>query len=257
LKRGVQSLDVRELVYLSAGKLRELNVDRRLGLLGRIKAGINVLNLINISGEVDLIRKEVRELDRVIDGLESKWFTEQVAAHEWVEFEAPMAYTAVDSAVIFLDVAESSDEYPTGGDMRFLLHGSRHNLIGSQPASPATVEVLSELAATRSVLHPDVIASSINHFLDLVVYKARDESDEAEARLPAHSMYRFKHQIRGATMCYAVPALTDYMRLPFTAGWVRGHARVTGVVPATSEHPYTLFASPLYVQFGPTVSKRD
>lgn len=253
----MQRSDVRELVYLSAGKLRELDIDRRPGLLGRMKANINVLNLIGISGEVDLHRKAARELDRMIDWLESKWFTEQVSVHELVQFEAPMAYTAVDSAVIFLDAAEPSDDYPAGGDMRFLLHGSRHNLLNAQPVVPATVEGLSELAATRSVLHPDVIASSINHFLDLVVRRAREDSDELESRLPTHSMYRFKNQIRGATMRYAVPALTDYVRLPYTAGWVRGHARVTGVVPATSEHPYTLFASPLYVQFGAPPSKHD
>lgn len=45
------------------------------------------------------------------------------------------------------------------------------------------------------------------------------------------------------------------MRRSCTAGWVRGHARVTGVVPATSEHPSTLFASPLHVQFGRMLSR--
>jgi hypothetical protein len=45
------------------------------------------------------------------------------------------------------------------------------------------------------------------------------------------------------------------MQMPYMAGRVRGHARVTGVVPATSDRPYTLFASPLYVQFGAPPSK--
>ncbi|MFC4859247.1 SAVMC3_10250 family protein [Actinophytocola glycyrrhizae] len=230
-------------------KAPPLNIGRRRGFLGTVKATVNLLNIGSFSGEIGTQRNIGLELNRAVENLETVWFTEQVRAYEWVEFEALMSYTTIGSAVVFLDVAGSTGGCPSGGESRLLLHGSSGNLVDEGPHSSVTAEELSELAAARSVYHPDVLASVVNHFVDLIEYRSDESSDQTDTGPGIHGSW-FNNHIGGAGLHHVVPALADRLRLPYTAGWVRGHARVTGVAPATAEHPYTLFASPLYVQLG-------
>lgn len=61
-----------------------------------------------------------------------KWFADpDVRPGQWVHFEAPMSYGVVVGAATSLDVDESVDGYPSGGQLRLLLHGSSAHLLGA------------------------------------------------------------------------------------------------------------------------------
>lgn len=148
----------------------------------------------------------------------------------------------IDSAVVFLDVEESADNYPTGGATRLLLHGSATHLVGSGPAGRTTVEELSEIAGATSVIHADSYASVFNNFFDLIIY-------ESARGLEAPDDPRWKFHIRAplAGVNHVLPALTTRLRLPITAGWMGGYARVTAVAPLGNNRRL-IFATPLYVE---------
>lgn len=185
-----------DLVYLSTGKLRQLNIGRRRGFLGKVNATVNLLSIGSVSGEIGTQRNVARELERAVERLETVWFTEQVRAYQWVEFEALMSYTIIGSAVVFLDVAGSTGGCPSGGESRLLLHGSSGNLVDEGPHASVTVEELSELAAARSVYHPEVLASVINHFVDLIEYRSNEGSDQTDTGPAIHGSW-FNNHIGG------------------------------------------------------------
>lgn len=124
---------VRELVYLSKRKLRQFDLGWWRDLRARVKATIKPPG-IELTVETDVRRSDLAVLDAVIAALERSdrapvWFTEDVQPGQWVRFEAPMSYTTIGTAIVFLDVDEQSQAYPSGGQVRLMLHGSAVHLV--------------------------------------------------------------------------------------------------------------------------------
>ena len=232
-------------MYLSTRKLRQLDVGRRRSFIAQLKATIKApLGLGELTVESGKLQNDLPKLDSIIAGLDRSdrapvWFTEAVSPGQWVQFEAPMGYTTISKAVVFLDVDEPAEGYPSGGEVRLLLHGSSEHLLeGSSPRT--SVDELSTEASMRSSIDAEAYASVFNHFFDLIEYGSRQDINGFES----NGMMSFKNRIGVAGLDHVLPTLTSHLRLPHTAAWVAGFARVTAVVGQGA----TLFATPLYVE---------
>lgn len=233
---------MRELVYLSKRKLEQFDLGRRHRIQSPLKITIKppFLELVTRTARP---QKDMRELDAVIDALERSdrapvWFTESVQPGQWVHFEAQMSYTTVGNVVVFLQIDGDHD-------VRLMLHGSSQHLIGRDPPLQTSVEELSEQASTRSTIDAEAFASVFNHFFDLIEYASRQEINALEVD---HVM-SFNRRVRAAGLDHVLPTLNDHFRLPYTAAWMAGRARITAVAPRTVAHCSTLFATPLYVEY--------
>ena len=232
-------------MYLSTQKLRQLDAGRRRGPIAQLKATIKApFGIGELTAESGNLQDRLPKLDSIItaqdrDERAPVWFTEAVRPGQWVQFEAPMGYTTISKAVVFLDVDEPSESYPTGGKVRLVLHGSAEHLLeGSYPRT--SVDELSTEASTRSPIDAEAFASVFNHFFDLIEYESRQDINGHES----HGMMSFKNRIGVAGLDHVLPTLTSHLRLPDTAAWLAGRARVTAVVGNRS----TVFATPLYVE---------
>jgi hypothetical protein len=236
---------MRELVYLSTRKLRALDTERLRGRVAQLKATIKApLGIGELAVESRRFQNGIPKLDSMLaeldrSGRDAVWFTEATRSGQWVHFEAPMGYSTVGKAVVFLDIDQPSDGYPSGGDARLVLHGSAEHLLeGSYPRT--SVDELSAEASTRSSIDAEAFASVFNHFFSLIEYESRRDFNGVEP----HRVMTFKNRIRAAGLDHVLPTLTNHLRLPYTAAWLAGRARVTAVAGPRS----TVFATPLYVE---------
>jgi hypothetical protein len=215
---------MRELIYVSQAKLRQLVPDlpKRTSLRD-VDAEVNT----PVGGfKVGKATREAEPaLAAAVARLEAsdrapRWFGEpELRPGQWVHFEAPMSYGEVRDVVIFLDADQPDDSYPSGGERRLLLHGSRAHLVG--PAVPLDVPV-------GGSLWPRFVRA-----MNLV-----DRDDGVE--LPPSGRYFLTRIVR------FLDRMTDRLQPGYTAGWVAGYARVTAVIPADTGT--VLAATPLYVE---------
>lgn len=215
---------VRELIYVSQAKLRQLVPDlpKRAGLRD-VEAEVNT----PVGGFK--VGKAAREVDpglaAAVARLEAsdrapEWFVEPgIRPGEWVHFEAPMSYGDVGGAVVFLDSDQVDDSYPSRGGLRLLLHGSSEHLVG--PAAPPRVP-----SQPMSMWPRFVRALTLEYEMNV------------ELARPHHSFLKWVVRI--------LDRLTDSLQPAYTAGWVAGYARVTAVIPIDSGT--LLAATPLYVE---------
>ncbi|WP_409463224.1 SAVMC3_10250 family protein [Amycolatopsis sp. GA6-003] len=212
-----------ELIYVSQAKLRQLVPDLpgRFGLRdveAEVTTPVGGLKLGKAAREAE------RGLAAAVTRLEASdrapiWFAEPgIRPGQWVQFEAPMSYGDADGAVFFLDTEQADELYPSGGELRLLLHSSSAHLIG--PAAPLDV---------------GSFASRWGRFLEVL---SRDREDGVEL-LPAFHPFL-------ARVARAMDRLTDHLQPHYTSAWVAGYARVTAVIPINTST--LLAATPLYVE---------
>ncbi|WP_158894822.1 SAVMC3_10250 family protein [Amycolatopsis anabasis] len=246
---------MRELVYLSDRKLRQFLGDRRrrwwqrTGVEGELK--------IPFLGQLKLTRAaedaERPELDEVIAQIEestraARWYADEtVRPGQWVQFEAPLNYSAMGrkyfhSAVLFLDSGQQ--------DVRLLLHGSpEHLLIGRD----RRVAVDSELDKFAEGLN----SPSYEYFWYYVAggrYGLTFHTDPRDAirAVWAEGPQGFsKGDIQSALRLTV--DLLDERFSPVTAAWMAGYARVTASTtllrqPGT-DPARLVVATPLYVEY--------
>jgi len=166
---------VRELVYVSDRKFATFDHSRRRGLLSRFKVKLKAplgFGEAEIEAEAGSRRfpdidRAVADLDREL-GWEPVWFTEDVITGQWVQFEAPMAYTTFGTTVVFLDVDQPTDQYPSGGKRRLVLHGAAKHLVGAGSAPRTSVEELSVEAAKHSPVSAEAHESEFHYFEHLI-----------------------------------------------------------------------------------------
>lgn len=243
---------MRELVYLSNRKLQQFDLGSKRGLLGRIMASIKVpIGIGQLTVETAGPQERLPTLDTVLAALDGDdrapvWFTEPVQPGQWVHFEAPMSYIVIGKAVVFLDVDEPSTAYPSGGEVRLLLHGSAEHVVGTTQPPRTSVDELSTQAAKYSSdgVDAEAYASVFNHFFRLIDHASRQDIDSVEE----DRMLSFKNSIRAAGLDHVLPTVSRHLHLPSTAAWMAGCARVTAVARSAAGHRSTLFATPLYVQ---------
>lgn len=244
---------MRELVYLSKRKLEAFDLGWRRGLLTKIKATVKApLGLGELAVETDGGRSVYRDLDRVLTRLDRDperapvWFTDDVMPGQWVRFEAPLSYAVVGTTAVFLDVEEPTPTYPTGGQRRLMLHGAAEHLVGAGQQRRTSVEELSAEAATSSPVSAEAFESVFNHFFDLITYATGHDVTSRTDR----NMGMVRDRMTASGLGHVIPTMGRYLRLPHSAAWMAGCARVTNLAPKLRDFPTeTLFASPLYVEY--------
>ncbi|MDQ0378457.1 SAVMC3_10250 family protein [Amycolatopsis thermophila] len=218
---------MRELIYVSTAKLRQLVPDLPKRPRGLRDVEAEVTTPVGGVKVGKAARPAEPGLAAAVAGLEAsprapKWFAEPgLRPGQWVHFEAPMAYGEIGGSVVFLDVDEAVDGYPTGGRLRLLLHGSRDHLVGALPGAERDMDPG----------HHSLWVRFVQILMEL------DEPDRAEAA---------EHPRFLARMVDSLDALADRLQPRFTAAWAAGYARITAVVPV--DECTILAATPLYVE---------
>lgn len=246
---------MRELLYLSQRKLRQFDLGRppwrrigaHLNVAGEVKLpGIGGLTVAKGS---DSPRATDPDLDKVIAALEksdraSRWFTEDVMPGQWVQFEAPMSYALSDhGGVVFIDLDRKTPTYPTGGEIRLILHGSSEHLLSNcrPPAQEISDEAI-DAAMGYSVGNPQHLLSEF-----LTDLSSADEPIEQD---PSIAIKRVERKVP-EHYTHLIQVLSSQLDLPHTAAWMAGHARITAVPPPV-DGIRIVVATPLYVEYVPT-----
>lgn len=220
---------MRELIYVSAAKLRQLVPDlpQRERALRDVEAQVNTpvggFKVGKAAGE------PAPGLAEAVAALEAssrapRWFAEPgVRPGQWVHFEAPMGYGRLGEAVLFVNAEHADDD-------RLLLHGSLHHMVGAPPPGPDAHDLRHALGPSRSWFWVG----------------------QALAALDAENPRAFAdHDLTGpvsgvARIIRGMDRLAQQLQLDHTAAWMAGYARVTAVIPA---HGRTILAAtPLYVE---------
>lgn len=220
---------MRELVYASDAKLRQLLPDLPGGP-GRPRATEAEIKTPLGGFKVGKATQEPGSgLAAAVARLEAssrapRWFADPaVQPGHWVHFEAPLAVGTVADAVVFLDPGEPTEDYPSGGHLRLLLHGSAHYLTGTRSA-PSTTD--------------DGNRSLWGRFKGVLASLDAMDSESAQSDLSGT-----RHEWR---IEQVVGHLSRILEPGYTAAWMAGYARVTAKIP-TGAGPL-LAATPLYVE---------
>lgn len=246
---------VREVVYLSKRKLdKEFGRSRGFrSWITNIQAKFKAGSVAELTVDATAGQRLLRQADAAVKGLRKgarapvPALTERAHNGQWVQFAAPMSYTTIRNAAVFLDAGAQSEAHPTGDQARLLLHGSAVHLVDEGSVQHTTVDELSEQASEQftaegaSPVPADCWASPINSFLDLIEWAAQEEAKSLES----HGAMSFPHQVGAASLHEMVPLIERRLRLPYTAEWVGGYARVTAAPTGNSS---IMFATPLYVE---------
>lgn len=217
---------MRELVYVSEAKLRQISNDlpSKKGRLRNVEAEVSTpvggLKVGKAAGESrPYLAAAVRALDS--SPRATKWFAQSnVRPGDWVHFEAPLSFDVVRDAVAFVDINESSSEYPSGGSIRLLLHGSAYHMIGHD--------------IDRTHFGP--LAQTYSYwprFLRALNDLSHNSGEPSEDW--------------GPWISDSVDRLTRCLRPDLTSSWMAGWARVTAVVPC--KESVIIGATPLYVEY--------
>ncbi|OXM70160.1 MULTISPECIES: SAVMC3_10250 family protein [Amycolatopsis] len=227
---------MRELIYVSQAKLQQLapGLPKRAGGLRDVEAEVNT----PVGGfKVGKAAREAEPgLAAAVAALEAssrapRWFAEpDVRPGQWVHFEAPMSYGQVEDAVLFIDIDRADGDYPTGGRLRLLLHGSVGHLVGAPPPGPDARSLRQALGPSRSWFHVCQALRALN----------REDPQPTGNDDHGHPADQVAGIVRG------MDRLTNRLQPEHTAAWVAGYARVTAVIPAFRQT--ILAATPLYVE---------
>lgn len=235
---------MRELVYLSLRKLSQFQPERPRGRLLRRITGVGAKAPLSM-GEINLTlagtdTQSIPHLDEVLKELDKRrrgvqWYEDEaVRVGDWVQFEAHMNYAVVSephltdgAPLLFWEPKrDHSDGGSTGQPNVLLLHASPDGLVGN-PAG-----VTGGIAGSMSGVSQLVRA--------LERLSCSDEPLGAESRLDNRTwVYVLANIIRKLDRDYP----------SFTASWLAGYARITGIIPPGENYRSSyMLATPLYVE---------
>ncbi|MFF6980300.1 SAVMC3_10250 family protein [Streptomyces sp. NPDC008343] len=268
---------MRELVYLSERKLQQFRLGKRRRWNNRtpVEGEINFLGFGGVRfgptppGAGDAVTPD---LESVISALEASdraamWFGDPaVQPGQWVYFEAPLCYAPLGlrdepGAVVFIDHGEPTAGYPTGGQVRLLMHGSEAHVVGSATSPPVHPQLpddpfpavrFNDLSDFRTFAH---LLTELNRR-----WAAADAGEtDAVAALDERPFVRYLPElVTRSGHSYASIAdvirrnvfdLDSLVEPRLTASWLAGHARVSVQVPSQRrDEPRVVVATPLYVE---------
>lgn len=239
---------MRELVYLSQSKLQQFTFEPPRRWRGRAQVegeisvpGLGAVKVTPAAAGQDT--RPVADLEKVVSSLESsgraaQWFAnERAQVGQWVRFSAPLSYTTVAGAVLFLDGDRRTAAYPTGGALRLMLHGSREHLVGtSQDLSTKAV------AEHHYLSHSTVIRLLRNLHSYLAATQGEGDADGF------HSSQSGDEPALPSMLERLVVLLGSYLHLKYTVAWMTGYARITAMVPF-DRNDRIMLATPLFVEY--------
>lgn len=237
---------MRELVCLSAGKLRQFRPTRRAPRTGTLRPSTPVGEIDIDSQAPDAEQSRSRHVDRVDRHLNqsARWYSEPgLRPGQWVQFEAPLRCITLNGSyrnlVLFSDPAPGEDPgHEREADCRLLMHGSAHHLLGLSPVPVDGPPLESHDGGSSAGATVLTRAGLAVEALDAAPLPPSDPSAPVEptgADAPQSGLQSLLAAID------RTPALRG------TAVWMRGLARVTVTVDTASGRR-CLVASPLTVE---------
>jgi hypothetical protein len=235
---------MRELVYLSLRKLSQFQPERPRGRFLRRITGVGATAPLSL-GEISLTlagpdTQSIPHLDEVLEELDKRrrgvqWYEDEaVRVGDWVQFEARMNYAVVsephltDAAPLLFwePKRDRSDDGSTGQTSALLLHASPDGLVGN-PAG-VTGGVADSMSGIGQLIRA------------LERLSGSDEPLSAEPRLDNRMwVYTLSKIARKLDRDYP----------SFTASWLAGYARITGIIPPGQIYRGSyILATPLYVE---------
>jgi hypothetical protein len=249
----VAGVPVREVVYLSEGKLKGFLPEPRRTLPAvKMQAGISLVGVTVEKPVPDGARDLRRHLERVEKEMarDALWYTEpELTPGSWVMFEALLNWVTLRGRyrdlVLFVDSSPESGHQSEADPTirRLLLHGSARHLLGGPPPQidgPALTDLGSggHSAGTLFVTNAGHVVSALTHSRDPL----ESESDEGNplvstAPLPSAGI---------RDLLAALDAENSEIN---TSALVAGYARVSALLPETATAAGCLVASPLIVEY--------
>ncbi|WP_406841228.1 SAVMC3_10250 family protein [Streptomyces sp. AHU1] len=250
---------VRELVYLSDGKLRQFLPERRLRA-PRAKWQLSTpVGGVGWEPEaLDVERARNERLHQVVRhvSVNARWFTEDgLRAGSWVQFEAPLNYLMLRGSlapdmVLFVDPPRPVEGYETGGRVRLVLHGSARHLTSSQnpvvAEPPLGMEQRGALGGSFGGSFGRLVLTPAASLLTDLAGEPAVTSDLPRLGDPGGRGVR---TLADGT-CQLLETLDGQLPAE-TAAWMCGFARITAVIdaPPSSESAAYVVGTPLYVEF--------
>lgn len=245
---------MREVVYLSEGKLKEFLPEPRRALPAvKLHTGISLAKIDVETPAPDNARNLRRHLERVEKEMDRQtaWYTEpDLTPGRWVQFEAPLNWFTLrgrhQDLVLFVDpVPASASAHQPGTSRRLLLHGSARHLLGRPPIQvdgPALtgLEGSGHSAGTIFVTNAGHVINALAHAHDPL----ESGAEAAEGHPPMSPTSMRRSGIRD--LLAAVDAESSEVS---THALMFGYARVSALLPETATEMSCLVASPLIVEY--------
>jgi hypothetical protein len=255
---------VRELVYLSDGKLRQFLPERRRRVpRAKWQLSTPVGGMGWEPEMLDVERARNERLHQVVQHVSSsaRWFTEgDVRTGSWVQFEAPLNYLTLRGSVapgmvLFVDPPRPVEGYETGGSLRLLLHGTARHLTGGQEPVIAEPPPLTDGEVGNSgyshgrSLGQLVFTPAVNLLTDLLGEPAVTSDAPRRGQRGDPANRRGVRTLSDGT-CQLLATLDGQLPTE-TAAWMCGFARITAVIdaPPSSKSGRYVVGTPLYVEF--------
>lgn len=245
---------VREVVYLSEGKLNEFLPEPRRALPAvKLRAGVSFAGINVETPAPDNARDLRRHLEQVEKEMDRQtaWYTEpDLMPGRWVQFEAPLNWVTLrgrhQDLVLFVDPApDSASPHQPGTSRRLLLHGSARHLLGRPPIQVdgpvlTGLEGSGHSAGTIFVTNAGHVVSALAHAHDSL----ESGTGAAEENPPVSPTSMRRSGIRD--LLAAVDAESGEVS---THALMFGYARVSALLPETATEMGCLVASPLIVEY--------
>ncbi|MFF9569367.1 SAVMC3_10250 family protein [Streptomyces sp. NPDC014685] len=239
---------MREIVYLSEGKLRQFVPEpRRVPRAGALRVtspfgGIDMDAPVADSEQGQL--RHLRDVCRCVE-LVADWYTAPgLRPGQWVQFEAPLRCVTLSGAhqdlALFVDPAGGRGADPVAdGGCRLLMHGSVRHLRGWIPVAvdgPALEagDWCSSLG-TAFVTRAGQVVEALTRHRDPL--PAEQTPSRTAVRLHDRGVQELLDALDGEDGSIDMSAM------------MVGYARVTGVLPSTPTTPRCVVASPLVVEY--------
>lgn len=239
---------MREIVYLSEGKLRQfLPEPRRLPRAGALRVTTPFGGVDMDAPATDGQHGQLRHLRQVYKHVElvADWYAKkELRPGQWIQFELPLRCVTLSGAhedlVLFLDpVHEGGPDLASTKSCRLLMHGSARHLRSWTPM-PVDGPVL-EVGNSASSLGDAFVTRAGQVVKTLTRHRNPGLADQ-DASQPADDLH-------GRGVQELLRALDDEEVIINTSALMTGYARVTGVLPNTQDNARCVVASPLIVEY--------
>lgn len=260
---------MRELLYLSESKIRQFVPQLRTAWSRPDITVTLPFGSVAFQGAPDARRTQLRHLARVVKEIDrsARWFTEEsLQPGAWVSFEAPMNYFTLgapfNGVLLFADIPQATESYPTGGSVRLVLHGSSRHLLSSRSVAEVNPPPEQQFEA--------VFGGSSGDDFEIVVSNSDLLREALHVRGVDPPLRPIEFRRCTALRHAALQLLTtlDAASHPETAATLIGYARVTAYLPRMRLGPWCdsliapeqeqlsyaacVIATPLYVEYGST-----
>lgn len=244
---------VREVVYLSEGKLNEFLPEPRRALPAvKLHAGVSLAG-INVetpaSNSVQDLRRHLKRVEKAMARHTPRHTESELAPGRWVRFEAALDWVTLrgryQDLVLFVDRApDRARPDPAGATRRVLLHGSARHLLGRPPVQVDGPALTGLDGGGHSA--GTAFVTNAGHAVSALAGASDPLEPESGADGEPHPSRPLLHRAGIRDLLAALDAERTEVS---TSAVMTGYARVSALLPETATEASCLVASPLIVEY--------